>query len=83
MAMRTNLHMSRQEVVAYFAKAMRHYRDKVMLVLPFNMGNRWVTLSISTKYDQVLYYDSSRLTDPIIGEQLTHDWTDVIAILHE
>jgi hypothetical protein len=50
-AMRTNLHMSRQEVVAYFAKAMRHYRDKEMLVVPFNMGNYWVTLPISTKYD--------------------------------
>jgi hypothetical protein len=52
-AMRSNLHMSRQEVVAYFAKAMRHYRDKEMLVVPFNMGNHSVTLSISTKYDQV------------------------------
>jgi hypothetical protein len=30
MTMRTNLHMSRQEVVAYFAKAMRHYKDKEM-----------------------------------------------------
>jgi hypothetical protein len=32
---------------------MRHYRDKEMLAVPFNMGNHWVTLSISTKYDQV------------------------------
>jgi hypothetical protein len=44
---------SRYEVVAYFTKAMRHYRDMVMLVVPFNTGNPWVTLSISTKYDQV------------------------------
>jgi hypothetical protein len=51
---RINLQTSRwQEVVAYFAKAMRHYRDKEMLVVPFNMSNHWVTLSISTKYDQV------------------------------
>jgi hypothetical protein len=50
-AMRTNLNSSRQEVVAYFAKAMRHYRDKEMLAVPFNMSNHWVTLSISTKYD--------------------------------
>jgi hypothetical protein len=50
-AMRINLHTSRQEVVAYFAKAIRHYRDKDMLVVPFNMGNHWVTISISTKYD--------------------------------
>jgi hypothetical protein len=39
-----------------------------MLVVLFNMGNHWVTQSISTKYDQVRYYDSSRLTDPITGE---------------
>jgi hypothetical protein len=38
-ATRPNLKISRQEVVAYFAKAMRHYRDKEMLVVPFNMGN--------------------------------------------
>jgi hypothetical protein len=80
---RTNLHSSRQEVVAYFVKAMRHYRDKEMLVVLFNMGNHWVTLSISTKYDQVWYYDSSRLTDLITRDQLIHDWTDVITILDE
>jgi hypothetical protein len=51
--MRTNLCISWQEVITYFAKAMRHYRDKEMLVVPFNMGNHWVILSISTKYDQV------------------------------
>jgi hypothetical protein len=52
-AVRTNLHTSQQEVVAYFVKAMRHYRDKEMLVIPFNTGNHYVTLSIFTKYDQV------------------------------
>jgi Ulp1 family protease len=62
---------------------MRHYRDKEMLVIPLNMGNHWIALSISTKYDQVWYYDSSRPTDPIIGDRLTCDWTDVIAILNE
>jgi hypothetical protein len=36
---RTNLQTSRQEVVAYFAKTMRHYKDKEMLVVPFNTGN--------------------------------------------
>jgi hypothetical protein len=66
--MRTNLYTSRQEVVAYFTKAIKHYRDKEMLVVLFNTGNHWVTQSISTKYDQVRYYDSSRLTDPITGE---------------
>jgi hypothetical protein len=83
METRTNLHMSRQEVVAYFAKVMRHYRDKEILVIPFNTGDHWVTLSISTKYDQVWYCDSSRLTYPMTGERLTRDWTDVIAILNE
>jgi hypothetical protein len=52
-ARKTNLQSSRQrqKVVAYFARAMRHYRDKEMLVIPFNMGNHCVTLSISAKYD--------------------------------
>jgi hypothetical protein len=82
--MRTNLQTSHgQEVLAYFAKAMRLYRDNEMLVIPFDTGNHWVTLSISTKYYQVCYCDSSRLTDPIIGNRLTRDWTDVIAILNE
>jgi Ulp1 family protease len=62
---------------------MRHYRDKEMLVIPFNMGNHWVALSISTKYDQVWYYDSLRPANPITGDRLTRDWTDVIAILNE
>jgi hypothetical protein len=50
-ATRPNLKTNRQEVIAYFAKAMRHYRDKEMLVVLFNTGNHLVTLSISTKYD--------------------------------
>jgi hypothetical protein len=37
--MRPNLKTSRQEVVAYFAKAMRHNRDKEMVVILFNTGN--------------------------------------------
>jgi hypothetical protein len=81
--MRTNLHTSQQEVVAYFVKVMRHYRDKEMLVIPFNMGNHWVTLPISTKYEQVSYCDSSRPIDLITGKRLTHDWTDVMAILND
>jgi hypothetical protein len=52
---------------------MKHYRDKEMLVVPFNTDNHWVTLSISIKYDQVWYCDSSRPIDPIIGDQLTYD----------
>jgi hypothetical protein len=62
---------------------MKHYRDKEILVVPFNTGNHWVTLSIFTKYDQVWYYDSSRLIDPITGERLTCDWTDVMVVLNE
>jgi Ulp1 family protease len=59
---------------------MKHYRDKKMLVIPFNTGNHWATLSISTKYEQVLYCDSSRPIDPITGDRL---WTVVIAVLNE
>jgi hypothetical protein len=44
---------SQKDVVAYFVRAMRHYSDKGILVVPFNTGNHWVTLAISTKYDQV------------------------------
>jgi hypothetical protein len=83
MAMRTNLHLNRQDVVVYFVKAMRHYKDKEMLVVPFNVGSHWVTLSISTKYDQVWYYDSSRSIDPITGDRLAYDWNDVICVLDE
>jgi hypothetical protein len=69
-SMRTNLlaASSRKDVVAYFVKAMTHYSDKEILVIPFNMGNHWVTLAISTKYDQVWYCDSARPTDSITGE---------------
>jgi hypothetical protein len=54
-SMKTNLQMAsgQQEVVQYFVKAIRHYRNKEMLVVPFNMSNHWIILSISTKYDQV------------------------------
>jgi uncharacterized protein involved in tolerance to divalent cations len=74
---------SRQEVVQYFVKAMRQYRNKEILVVPFNMGNHWVTLSISIKYDQVWYCHPSRPTDPITGGRLTRDWTDIMVILNE
>jgi Ulp1 family protease len=62
---------------------MKHDKDKEMLVVPFNTSNHWVTLSISNKYDQVWYYDSSRPTNPITGDRLMCDWTDVITILDE
>jgi hypothetical protein len=39
MAMRTQIHLHRKDVVAYFVKVMKHYKDKEMLVIPFNMGN--------------------------------------------
>jgi hypothetical protein len=84
-SMRTNLlaASSQKDVLAYFVKAMRHYSDKEILVVPFNMGNHWITLAISIKYDQVWYCDSARLTDSITSEQLTRDWTDIMAILDE
>jgi hypothetical protein len=62
---------------------MRNYRDKELLVVSFNMSNHWITLAISTKYDQIYYYDSSRPTNPITSDRLTRDWTDVIAVLNE
>jgi hypothetical protein len=63
--------------------AMRHYRNKEMLVVQCNMGNHWVTLSISTKYNQAWYCDSSRQTYPITDDRLTRDWTDIVAVLNE
>jgi hypothetical protein len=81
MAMRTSIHLRRPDIVAHFVKAMRHYKDKEMLVVPFNTGNNWVTQSISTTYDQVWYCDSSRLIDSITGDRLTHNWSDVISVL--
>jgi hypothetical protein len=83
MAMRNQIHLSRIDVVAYFVKAMKHYKDKEMLVISFNMTNHWVTLSISTKYNQVWYCDSSRLIDLKTSDRLIHDWSDVISFLDE
>jgi hypothetical protein len=83
MVTRINVHLNRTEVVAYFVKAMTHYKDKEMLVVLFNTGNHCVTLSISTTYDQVWYCDFSRPTYPITGDQLTRDWNDVISVLNE
>jgi hypothetical protein len=74
---------TQKDVVAYFVRAMRHYSDKEILVVPFNTGNHWVTLAISIKYDQVWYYDSARPIDSITGERLTRDWTDIMAVLDE
>jgi hypothetical protein len=74
MVMRTNVYLSRKDVDAYSVKAMKHYKDdKEMLVIPFNMGNHWVILSISTKYDQVWYSESSRPINSRTGDRLTHD----------
>jgi hypothetical protein len=72
-----------KDVVAYFVKAMRHYSDKEILVIPFNMSYHWVTLSISTMYDQVWYCDSAKPTDSITDKRVTHDWTDIMAVLDE
>jgi hypothetical protein len=73
MATRTSIHLRRPHVVAYFVKAMRPYKDKEMIVVPFNMGNHWVILSISTMYDQVWYCDSSRPIDSRISDRFTRD----------
>jgi hypothetical protein len=81
MATRINVHLNRTKVVAYFVKAMAHYNDKEILVVPFNTSNHWVTLSISTM--QVWYCDSSRPTDPITGDRLTRDWNNVISVVNE
>jgi hypothetical protein len=40
MATRTNVHLNQQDIVAYFVKAMRHYKDdREMLVVLFKTGN--------------------------------------------
>jgi hypothetical protein len=83
--MRTNLlaASSRKDVVGYFVKAMRHYSDKEILIVPFNTDNRWVTLAISIKYDQVWYCDSAKPIDSITDKRLTRDWTDIMTVLDE
>jgi hypothetical protein len=63
MATRTQISLSQKEVVAYFVKAMKHYKDNEMLVVLFNMGNHVVTQSICTKYDQIWYCNSLRPID--------------------
>jgi hypothetical protein len=82
MVMISNI-MLAQKDVAYFVNTMCHYKDKEMLVVPFNTGNHWLLLSMSTMYDQVCYCDSSRLTDSKIGDRLTHDYTNILSVLDE
>jgi hypothetical protein len=81
MARTTQIHLNQIDIVSYFVKAMRHYKDEEMLVVPFNTSNHWITLSISTKYNQVLYCDSSRPIGSRTSDRLTRDWSDVINIL--
>jgi hypothetical protein len=62
---------------------MSHYKDKKMLVVPFNTGSHWVTLSVSTKYEQVWYCDPSRQIDPKTSDRLVRDFNDVMFVLDE
>jgi hypothetical protein len=39
MLMITHIQLAQKDIVAYFIKAMSYYKDKEMLVIPFNMGN--------------------------------------------
>jgi hypothetical protein len=40
-------------IVKYLVKAMRHYSDKEILSIPYNMGNHWVLLAISMRHDHI------------------------------
>jgi hypothetical protein len=64
MVTRTYITLAQKDVVVYFVKTMSHYKDKEMLVVPFNMGKNWLLLSVY----QVWYCDSSRLIDPNTGD---------------
>jgi hypothetical protein len=75
--------LAQKDVVAYFVKAMCHYRDKEILVVPFNAGNHCLLLSVSTTYDQVWYCDFSRLIDSKTGDRLTRDYIDIMSVLDE
>jgi hypothetical protein len=44
------------------------HSDMEMLIIPYNTGNHWILLSISTTHDQVWYCDSNRQIDPYTGE---------------
>jgi hypothetical protein len=66
-ATRTNITLAQKDVVAYLVKTISHYKDKEILVIPFNMGKHWTLLSVSTKYYQVWYCDSSMLIDSKTG----------------
>jgi hypothetical protein len=82
MAMKTNARLARKDV-AYFVKSMSHHKYKETLVVLFNMSNYWVLLSVSTKYDQVWYCDSSKSIDSKTDDRLTHDFSDVLSVLDE
>jgi hypothetical protein len=68
MMMRTQILLDRDSILKYMIRSMCHFNDKEMLLIPFNTGNYWLLLSISTMYDQVWYCDSSKPIDPYTGE---------------
>jgi hypothetical protein len=68
MMARTQIVADRQETVKYYVRAMHAYSDKEMLIIPYNTGNHWILLSISTTHKLVGYCDSNRPTDPDTGE---------------
>jgi hypothetical protein len=80
----TVLQLQKAEVVKYLCRALRYYRGKKeMLVVPYNTGSHWVLLAISTRHDQVWYFDSNRPTDPATGKRGTRDYSEVMAVIDE
>jgi Ulp1 family protease len=80
----TVIQTEKAEVMKYLVWSMRYYKDKKeMLIVPYNTGSHWVLLTISMRHNQVLYYDSNRLTNPATGKRGTCDYSEVIDVLNE
>jgi hypothetical protein len=80
----TVIQTEKAKVVKYLMWAMRYYKDKKeILIIPYNTGNHWVLLTISTRHDQVWYCDSNRPIDPATGKRGTRDYSEVMDVLNE
>jgi hypothetical protein len=69
MMMRTQIVVHRQAIVKYLVREARVYSDNEMLIIPYNTGNQWILVSISSTHDQVWYCVSNRLTGLILVSQ--------------
>ncbi|PVH64317.1 hypothetical protein PAHAL_2G236100 [Panicum hallii] len=78
----TFMNSDRDSLVRYMVKCMGVHADKEHIVVPYNLGDHWVTLIINVRSKQVFYLDSSIPSDESGAPQI-RDYSLVISILDE